>query len=161
MKRFLLLLIPLTAWAQCPSNPPLGDPSASPAWNGWGADASNSRFQPEESAQLSAAQVPQLKLKWAFGFAGVKSVLGQPSVVGGRVYIGVDTGAVYSLDANSGCIQWFYKADAGVRTAITVAQVTNQRWGAFFGDLKANVYEVDAITGELIWKVHVDDHASA
>jgi len=56
---------------------------------------------------------------------------------------------------------WSYKADTGVRTAITVVQVTDQRWGAFFGDLKANVYEVDAITGELIWKVHVDDHASA
>jgi polyvinyl alcohol dehydrogenase (cytochrome) len=156
MQRFLLLLIPLTAWAQCPSNPPMGDPSASPAWNGWGADASNSRFQPEKAAQLSTAQVPQLKLKWAFGFPGVKSVLGQPSIAAGRVFIGVDTGAVYSLDAATGCSYWSFQADAGVRSAITISASA-----AYFGDIKANVYAVDASTGKQLWKVHVDDHPSA
>jgi len=91
----------------------------------------------------------------------VRSVLGQPSVAAGRVYIGVDTGMVYALDANIGCQLWSYKADAGVRSAITVAPFTNQRQAAYFGDLKANVYAVNATTGELIWKVHVDDHPSA
>jgi polyvinyl alcohol dehydrogenase (cytochrome) len=156
MKRFLLLLVPVTAWAQCPSSSPIGDPAAAPAWNGWGADASNSRFQPEKSAQLPADQVPQLKLKWAFGFPGVKSVLGQPAVVAGRVFIGVDTGSVYSLDAATGCSYWSFQADAGVRTAITVAASA-----AYFGDIKANVYAVDASTGKQLWKVHVDDHPSA
>ena len=162
VKMFRLFVLPVVStgclFAQCTVSPNLG-PVAS--WNGWGLDDSNSRFQPAEAAQLSAAQVPQLKLKWAHGFSGVKSVLGQPSVVGGRVYIGVDTGAVYSLDANTGCLYWSYKADAGVRTAITIAPVTTARRAAYFGDLKANVYAVDAATGELIWKVHVDDHASA
>jgi polyvinyl alcohol dehydrogenase (cytochrome) len=143
-------------FAQCAANVNLADPHGGPSWNGWGPDASNARFQPAEAAQLAAAQVPQLKLKWAFGFPGVRSVLGQPSVVAGRVYIGVDTGLVYALDANAGCMYWSYKADAGVRTAITVVASA-----AFFGDLKANVYAINAATGELIWKVHVDDHSSA
>jgi polyvinyl alcohol dehydrogenase (cytochrome) len=156
MKRFLLLLIPLTAWAQCPSSPPLGDPAASPSWNGWGADASNSRFQPDKAAQLPAIQVPRLKLKWAFGFPGVKSVLGQPAIAAGRVFIGVDTGSVYSLDAATGCAYWTFQADAGVRTAVTVTTST-----AYFGDIKANVYAVDASTGKQLWKVHVEDHPSA
>ena len=147
--------------AQCSANASFASPLIGPSWNGWGPDASNARFQPAEAAQLSAAQVPQLKVEWAFGFPGVRSVLGQPSVAGGRVFIGVDTGMVYALDANTGCMYWSYKADAGVRTAITVALVTPTRYAAFFGDLKANVYAVNAATGELIWKVHVDDHASA
>ena len=158
MKRFLLLLVSLTAplWAQCPSGARIGDPAAAPSWNGWGADASNSRFQPEKIAQLPAAQVPQLKLKWAFGFPGVKSVLGQPAIAAGRVFIGVDTGSVYSLDAATGCSYWTFQADAGVRTAITVTTST-----AYFGDIKANVYAVDASTGKQLWKVHVEDHPSA
>jgi polyvinyl alcohol dehydrogenase (cytochrome) len=147
--------------AQCAANVNVVDPSAGPSWNGWGADASNSRFQPAEAAQLSAAQVPQLKLKWAFGFPGVRSVLGQPSVVGRRVYIGTDTGMVYSLDSIAGCMNWSYKADAGVRTAITIGPPSAPPYAAYFGDLKANVYALNAATGELIWKIHVDDHPSA
>jgi len=67
----------------CPAGARFGDPAAGPSWNGWGVDASNARFQPEKAAQLTAAQVPKLKLKWAFGFPGVRSVLGAP-VVSGR-----------------------------------------------------------------------------
>ncbi len=142
--------------AQCPSNAPMGDPSATPAWNGWGADASNTRFQP--AAQLPADQVSRLKLKWAFGFPGVRSVLGQPTVASGRVFIGVDDGTVYSLDAASGCMYWSFKADAGVRTAVTIL---GSKPVAYFGDLRANVYALDAATGAQIWKVRVDEHASA
>jgi len=131
-----------------------------PSWNGWGPDASNARFQTEQAAQIPAAQVTNLKLKWAFGFPGVKSVMGAPVVVGGRVFLGVDTGTVYSIDAGTGCQYWTFKADAGVRSAVTVAHAES-RLAAFFGDLKANVYAVDAVTGEPLWKVHVDEHPSA
>jgi polyvinyl alcohol dehydrogenase (cytochrome) len=119
---------------QCTPAAPLTDPGATPAWNGWGVDLSNSRFQPARAAQLIAAQLPQLKLKWAFGFPGVKSVMGQPSVVSGRVFLGVDTGAVYSLDAARGCLYWSFMADAAVRTAISIDRA-GSRFAAFFGDL--------------------------
>ena len=75
-----------------------------PAWNGWSADLGNSRFQPAASAQLTSSQIPRLQLKWAFGFPGAKSVLGQPTVAGGRVFLGVDTGSVYAIDAATGCL---------------------------------------------------------
>src|ERR1700744_1865363 len=81
---------------QCPAGAAMPDSPTAPAWNGWGADLGNSRFQPANSAQLTASQVSQLQLKWAFGFPGTKSVLGQPSVIGGRVFLGVDTGNVYA-----------------------------------------------------------------
>ena len=78
----------------CPGNSPLGDLSAKPLWNGWGNDVSNARFQPAKAAGLPADKVPNLKLKWAFGFPGAEEVYGQPTVAGGRVFLGVDTGAV-------------------------------------------------------------------
>jgi len=147
----------------CPAGARMADPASAPAWNGWGGDLSNTRFR--ASPQLPAANVPKLKLKWAFGFPGVKSVLGQPSVAGGRVFIGVDTGFVYAIDAASGCVYWSFHADAGVRTSITVERSGDtsgaNRFAAYFGDLKANAYAVDSATGAQIWKVKVDDHASA
>lgn len=156
MRYVAFLMIPMALAAQCPSTP-LADLSKSPAWNGWGGDASNSRFQ---KSALTAAQLSNLKLKWAFGFPGVKSVMGQPSVAGGRIFIGVDTGAVFSIDAAAGCLYWTFQADAGVRTAPAIAAIGN-RTAVFFGDLKANAYAVDASTGQQIWKVKVEDHPSA
>src|SRR5580765_5244250 len=41
-----------------------------PAWNGWGAGLSSTRYQQAAPASLAAADVPKLKLKWSFGFAG-------------------------------------------------------------------------------------------
>ena len=148
----------------CPGNSPLGDLSAKPLWNGWGNDVSNARFQPAKAAGLPADKVPNLKLKWAFGFPGAEEVYGQPTVAGGRVFLGVDTGAVYSLDAETGCVYWSYQADAGVRTAISVGPVKGKgaaKYGVYFGDIRANVYMLDASTGKEIWKVKVEDHPVA
>jgi polyvinyl alcohol dehydrogenase (cytochrome) len=126
-----------------------------PSWNGWGADLSNTRFQAE---RISASQ---LKLKWAFGFPGAKAVSGQPTVAGGRVFVSADNGYVYSLDAATGCVYWSFHADAAVRSSATIEKISASRYAAYFGDAKANVYAVDASNGELIWKVHVEEHPSA
>jgi polyvinyl alcohol dehydrogenase (cytochrome) len=45
-------------------------PNAGSSWLGWGADLSNTRFQPAEQAGLTRESVEKLKLKWAFGFPG-------------------------------------------------------------------------------------------
>jgi len=148
----------------CASNPDLGNPLAGPSWNGWGADLSNTRFQPANAAGLPASDVPQLKLKWAFGFPNGVHAYGQPTVAGGRVFVGTDTSFVYSLDARTGCIYWSYLAQTGVRTAITIGLLRGKgaaQYALYFGDERANVYAVDAATGELIWKVLVDGHPLA
>jgi polyvinyl alcohol dehydrogenase (cytochrome) len=137
------------------------DPASLPMWNGWGNDAANTRFQPAKAAGMTAADVPKLTLKWAFAFAGATSASGQPSIVAGRVFVGNVNGVVYSLDAATGCTYWTFKADGGVRTAITVAPIGGGRHAALFGDIRANVYGVDAQTGAPLWKVKVDDHAFA
>jgi polyvinyl alcohol dehydrogenase (cytochrome) len=59
-----------------------------PLWNGWGVTITNTRFQPAADAGLTADDIPQLKLKWAFGFPGATSASSQPVVAGDRVYVG-------------------------------------------------------------------------
>jgi polyvinyl alcohol dehydrogenase (cytochrome) len=147
---------------RCASNPPLELKSGGADWNGWGADGDNSRYQSAAKAGLSPDQVRRLKLKWAFGFPDGSSAYGQPSIVGGRVFVGADTGYVYSLDAKTGCVHWSFQAKAGVRNAMSVAQVKGDWAGGkamvFFGDLKANVYGLDAQTGQQLWTNHVEDN---
>ena len=148
----------------CSENPPLADPAQTPSWNGWGADGSNTRFQTSRAAGLTAARVPALTLKWAFGFPNGTSAYGQPAIVSGRVFVGTDTGYLYAIDAKSGCVYWSFLTKAGVRSAPTVAAVADQRparLAVFFGDLKANVYAVDAHTGTQIWMTHVEEHYTA
>jgi len=109
---------------------------------------------------LTAPDVPHFKLKWAFGLVGAKQVFGEPVVAGGRVFFSADTGMVYSLDAATGCVYWNYQAEAGVRTAVSISAAKPSPI-AYFGDLKANVYALDAQKGTLIWKAHVDEHPAA
>ncbi|HLI83330.1 MAG TPA: PQQ-binding-like beta-propeller repeat protein [Bryobacteraceae bacterium] len=153
---------PLFTQNTCSQNTGLGDWSARPHWNGWGASIANTRFQSAAAAQLSAEQAPRLKLKWAFGFPGAKAVYGQPTVAGGRVFLGVDTGSVYSIDAATGCLYWMYKAAAGVRSAISIGPGrTPGEQLAYFGDLAGNAYAVNAATGEQVWKAQVEAHPAA
>jgi polyvinyl alcohol dehydrogenase (cytochrome) len=148
----------------CPRNAPVADLSARPSWNGWGAGPSNTRFQLSRQAKLSVDQVPRLKLKWAFGFPGGASAYSQPTVAAGHVFVGSDGGYVYSLNADSGCIYWSYRAQAGVRSAISIGPVEGQgaaKYAIYFADIKTNVYALDALTGKSLWTTHVDDHRMA
>jgi polyvinyl alcohol dehydrogenase (cytochrome) len=143
---------------RCSANTPMRDVSGGPLWNGWSPETSNARFH--RAPGLSAADVPKLTLKWAFGFPGVSSVYGQPTIAGGRVFVGVDTGYVYALDASTGCVHWSFLAETGVRNAVSIGSAAG-RLTAYFGDIRANVYAVDASTGELLWKVNADPHPLA
>jgi len=140
------------------------NPLAGPAWNGWGVNTSNTRFQDASAAGFTAAQVPRLKVKWAFGFPGELSVDSQLTIAGGRVFAGTQSGVVYALNAASGCVHWFFQAEAAVRAAVSVGRIetsSGPRFAAFIGDRSANLYAVDAGTGQLLWKTKVDNFSSA
>ena len=138
------------------------DPASGLGWNGWSPDPSNNRFQTAAAAGLDANQVARLKLKWAFAFPGDIEAYAQPTVVGGRIFLGSEGRRVYSLDGATGCVYWSFTADAGVRAAITVGPVNDAgSYGAFVGDLSANVYALDAASGRLLWKTNVDRHRAA
>jgi polyvinyl alcohol dehydrogenase (cytochrome) len=140
------------------------NPLSGPRWNGWGVNTSNTRYQDAAMAGMTAADVPRLKVKWAFGFPGELSVDSQPTIAGGRVFVGTQSGTVYALSAASGCVHWTFQADAAVRAAVTIGRIETKNgpaFAAFIGDRSANVYAVDGATGTLIWKARVDDFAYA
>lgn len=149
---------------RCTANAPMRDPASGPAWNGWGNDLGNTRFQSAAAARLTAADVSRLKLKWAFGFPKGETNNAQPTVVSGRVFAASDNGYVYALDAKTGCVYWSYQNGSIVRNSPMVGAVSGQgdtRWAVFFGDGHANVFALDAQDGRLLWKTRVDDHVVA
>ncbi len=113
---------PAVALCSAPA-PEFGDPSSGPLWNGWGQNLLNTRFQSGAQAGLSATDLSRLKVKWAFGFPATLDANAHPAIANGRLFIGSTSGNVYSLDAASGCIRWYFKADGGVRTAISIGRV--------------------------------------
>jgi polyvinyl alcohol dehydrogenase (cytochrome) len=148
---------------RCTSNPPLELSKKRPAWNGWGTDVQNTRFQ-SAAAGLTAADIPRLKLRWAFGLPNSTSAYAQPAMMFGRVFIGSDTGYIYSLDAKTGCVHWSFNAGKSVRTAMTIGRVKSRgatHYAVFFGDRQANVYAVDAQTGKLLWTAHPESNFTA
>lgn len=140
---------------KCAVNPPLADPSAMPAWDGWSPRSDNTRFQSAAAAGLDAQDVPRLKLQWAFGLPGGASDLSQPSVLSGRVFVGSDNTALYSLDAKTGCVYWSFIADAAGRYAPIVQPISGHpgvEYAVYFATGRGTVYAVDAQNGKLVWK---------
>src|SRR5262249_29842730 len=131
---------------RCAKPAALGDVSRGSHWLGWSPAATNARFQPADQAGLAAADLSRLQLKWAFGFPDASSAWAQPTIAGGRVFVGSQNGTVYALDAASGCIHWTFSAGGGVRTAITIGKIGG-RPVVYFGDTAANAYALDAATG--------------
>jgi polyvinyl alcohol dehydrogenase (cytochrome) len=146
----------------CPSNndAAFADPMHKPHWNGWGVDPTQHRFEPAEMARLDPSDAARLKLKWAFGFPGARRAVAQPTVFGGRVFVGSQNGKLYSLDAKSGCTYWEFDAGKGVRSAVVIGP-RGDGWAAYFGDLGANVHAVDAQTGKALWTAKIDEHPAA
>jgi polyvinyl alcohol dehydrogenase (cytochrome) len=149
----------------CTTSPaPLQASMIDAGWNGWGAGVANTRFQPHSKAGLDATNVSKLKLKWAFGFAGVNSARSQPAVLGGRVFVASESGDVYALDAKRGCTYWSFHAQAGIRTAVSVGPYKNGNangFAVYFADGSATAYALDASSGKEIWRRQVDTHPYA
>ncbi len=138
---------------------------AGDTWMGWGGSATtNVRFQSATSAGIAARDVPRLQLKWAFGLPGHIQAYGNPSVYAGRVYFGSQGGIVYSLDAETGCVHWYFDAGTFVRSGMSFSTInteTGRRTAVFFGDGRARMRALDAATGEVIWESKIDDYPVA
>jgi polyvinyl alcohol dehydrogenase (cytochrome) len=150
---------------RCATSPPMRDPGSPGGWNGWGNGVSNTRFQSASNGGLTAADLPKLKLKWAFGYSIVTSARAQPTLAGGRLFVASENGEVHALDPKTGCTHWTFKAQAGVRTALSAAPYKSATGAAgyavYFGDSRTNVYAVDANTGQQVWMRKVDEHRAA
>ena len=135
-----------------------------PAWDGWGNGAENRRFQSAADAGITPGDVGKLELAWAFAFPGETIAESQPTIKGGRLFVGSRSGRVYALDAHSGCVFWTFDALAPVKSSLLIAPYAtdgNIDQGAYFSDLGGNSYGLNATTGELLWQTRVEQHPAA
>jgi polyvinyl alcohol dehydrogenase (cytochrome) len=150
---------PLPRSAFCGRAAPHFSDAPAPSWPGWSPTLTNDRFQPAPDAGLSAADIPRLKLKWAFGYRGDVSAFAAPTVQNGILYVGSASGTVHALDAKSGCLYWTFDADGPVRAAPLIHQAGSLHL-LLFGDLTGSFYALDATNGRLLWKRRVEEHES-
>ncbi|NIT63019.1 MAG: PQQ-binding-like beta-propeller repeat protein, partial [Gammaproteobacteria bacterium] len=131
----------------------------------WGIDHANNRFQSAASAGLSRHGPANLEVAWAIGFPGAVRVRSQPAFAGGYLLLGSQDGAVYALDAKTGCQHWKFQAASEVRTSIAITEwardATDPQPVAVFGDYLGNVYGVSVRTGARLWKVRPHEHPHA
>ena len=162
---FLLVGSQVLHAKSCPENNTL-NPTSKVHSGLWGSTLNNSRFQPGENAGMSAADVPRLKLKWAYylppRFPGTSELRSQPAVTEDTLYVGTQNGTVYALDTESGCTRWTYKNDSQVRTGIILGEIgSNAPRMLFFGDDDGFVTALNATSGKMLWKTEMDTHPNA
>jgi polyvinyl alcohol dehydrogenase (cytochrome) len=153
--------------AAAPADPDLaascaasGTPVArGPSWNGWSPTLDNARYVAQSG--LAPGDVGKLKVKWALAFPG--GVGSQPTVVGGRVYLGTGAGKIYSLDAKSGCIHWRADGKGPIRAALSVGSIgaAPGKLAVFAGDRGGGVHAFDAASGHELWSVKLETNPFA
>lgn len=144
------------AGPHCDHPPPPVDLTTPNQWNGWGPDHDNDRFQTEPG--LAAQDVPRLKVKWAFRYPGSKN--GQATVIGKRVFVTSMSGAVYSLNAETGCVYWRHDAGTPTRSSVSIGPLPEGADAAhalYYSDWSKSAVAIDASNGELIWKTQIED----
>jgi len=125
-------------------------------------DLRNTRRLSADAARMSTSDVRGLKLSWVFAFPGVQEARAQPVVVGNTLFVGSSNGILYTLDVRSGCLHWSFEAEDEIRGPPSVgAAAKGQVPVVFFGDGRANVYALDAVTGQLRWKAKPLWHPAA
>jgi polyvinyl alcohol dehydrogenase (cytochrome) len=139
-----------------------GESKASLSWQGWGADAGNTRSVDGRFSSINVSNVDALELSWVFAIPDGSRPRSQPGIDSHRVYLGSQSGIVYALDRYSGCEYWRFEAAAEVRTAISVvAPREGEGSSLVFADMDAQVYALDADSGEIRWRVSAGDHPAA
>ncbi len=146
-----------------PLDAPLCDKPARPVnlahkdqWNGWSPTKDNARFQ--RNPGFDARDVGRLKLKWAFKYPGAKN--GQATVIGDRLFTTSMSGAVYALNARTGCVYWRYAGEAATRSSVTIAALPKgapAKHALFLSDWTKSAVALDPETGKILWKTVVDD----
>ena len=106
---------------------------------GGAATVANTRYQ--KNGGLTAADLPKLKLKWAFGYHTVTSARAQPTIAGGRLFVASENGEVHALDPKTGCTHWTFRAQAGVRNGHGGRPLQERRPGRAGGVLRRRARE--------------------
>lgn len=130
----------------------------------WGGGLRNLRSVPDEDG-FTRAEIEKLTVEWVVAFPESSQLRSQPTAAGGALFVGSHNGSVYALDQQTGCTRWHFKAATEVRSAVTI-DIDETGGGepivrAVFADRAANVYALDARTGERLWTQTADPHPNA
>ena len=121
-------------------------------WSSMGVSSNADRFQRKPG--LTAADLPKLKLKWAFTMSGG----GQSTVVGDWLFITNRSGKFYALDAKTGCVHWAVEDSPSRTTPMVVrSSISPSGWATFVGVTGRFVRAFDAQTGKMLWQSDVLD----
>ena len=140
---------------KCATPAPPVNLAAGDQWNGWSPDTDNSRYQ--KHSGLSAGDVPRLKLKWAFRYPGSKN--GQASVIGDRLFVTSMSGAIYALDAKTGCVYWRHDSKSATRSSVSMGALpkgSKARTALYFSDWSKSAVALDADTGKELWRTQIE-----
>ena len=137
---------------KCATSPPIK--ASAGDWTSMGVDDASTRFQRRPG--LTAADVPKLKVKWAFSMTGG----GQPAVVGDWMWVTNRSGKFYALDTKTGCVHWSVD-DLVSRTTpmIIKSTIAPSGWATFVSQSDRIVRAFDAQTGKELWRsAKLEDH---
>ncbi len=139
----------------CAVNPPIK--AGRNDWSSAGFDDESTRYQ--SNPGLKAADVPKLRLKWAFSMTGG----GQPTVIGDWLFTTNRSGKFYALDARTGCVHWVVNDVVSRTTPLVVHDsISPSGWATFVAVASRAVRAFDAQTGAEIWKSEVlENHQSS
>ncbi len=130
---------------KCASNSPIragvGD------WSSMGIDDGSTRFQRHPG--LTAADLPKLKVKWAFAMTGG----GQPAVVGDWMWVTNRSGKLYALDTKTGCVHWSVDDLVSRTTPMIIrSPISPSGWATFISQSDRIVRAFDAQSGKELWR---------
>ena len=135
---------PVGVDVKCQVNPPIR-PTAGD-WTSVGLDRSR-RFQANPG--FSKADVPRLKVKWAFAMTGGS----MPTVIGDWLFIANRSGKFYALDPGTGCVRWVVENAVSRTTPMIVkSDISPSGWLTPIGERNRTVRAFDAQTGKELWR---------
>lgn len=131
------------------------------SWASWGANFTNHRYASDDQTTLTAENVGQLKLKWAFAVPGVRDMRSQPAIAGDWLFLAGRDNIIRALDSKNGCIRWEQKMIVNLRSGIAIGDLGHETPSLVVGDEAGYVHVLNSMTGEVIWSVRADEHAYA
>ncbi|MDO8863320.1 PQQ-binding-like beta-propeller repeat protein [Haliea sp. E1-2-M8] len=118
----------------------------------WGLGPDNRRFLSTAEAGIDRGNIGSLELAWSLALPRVTDMRSQPAIIGDTLYLGDRAGMLYALDRKTGCVRRHTEVMAGVRSAITVAELADGRRLLVFADSLANLFALDPETLDIVWQ---------
>lgn len=120
-------------------------------WSSYGFDDANTRNNVNETT-LSPDNVGDLEVAWRYD--GVTGVTSTPAIWRDRVIFGAWDGALRSVHARTGALQW----ETQLTTRAIDASPLVHGETVYIGAADGRLYAVNALTGAVKWSILLDTH---